>query len=183
MIRLRLATPADIEVLTRWDAQPHVIAATGDDDVIDWRAEVVAQSPVQETLLGELDSRPIGVVQIIDPAEEPTHYWGEVPSGLRAIDIWIGEATDLGRGYGTQMMRQALDRCFEPPLVTATLIDPLVSNVRALRFYRRFGFVSIGRQTFGTDECLVHRLGRTTWINTRGRRVLTTMEEGQADVT
>jgi len=167
MVRLRRATPADVEVLTHWDAQPHVIAATGDDDVIDWHAEVAAQGPVQESLIAEVDGRPIGVVQIIDPAEEPTHYWGDVPEGLRAIDIWIGEADDLGRGYGTEMMHQALDRCFELPLVHAVLIDPLVSNVRAHRFYRRLGFVPIGEQTFGTDACLVHRLDRATWINRR----------------
>jgi len=169
MVRLRRASLADVEVLERWDTQPHVIAATGEDDAIDWRAELAVQGPAQETLIAELDHRPIGVVQVIDPAEEPTHYWGEVPSGLRAIDIWIGDAADLGRGYGTEMMRQALDRCFEPPHVIATLIDPLASNVRAHRFYRRFGFVPIGEQVFGADECLVHRLDRRTWINTRGR--------------
>ena len=167
MVYLRRATPDDVEVLTHWDTQPHVIAASGGDDVIDWPAEVAAQGSVQETLIAELDHRPIGVVQIIDPAEEPTHYWGDVSAGLRAIDIWIGEAANLGRGYGTEMMRQALDRCFDLPLVTATLIDPLVSNARSHRFYRRFGFVPIGEQTFGTDQCLVHRLDRTTWINTR----------------
>jgi aminoglycoside 6'-N-acetyltransferase len=34
----------------------------------------------------------IGFVQIIDPAREESHYWGDAPGGLRAIDIWIGEA-------------------------------------------------------------------------------------------
>ena len=46
---------------------------------------------------------------------------------------WIGEAADLGRGYGTQMMRLALDRCFAPPEVSAVIIDPLASNTRAIR--------------------------------------------------
>jgi ribosomal protein S18 acetylase RimI-like enzyme len=59
---------------------------------------------------------------------------------LRAIDIWIGEAADLGRGYGTRMMRHALERCFADPAVKAVLIDPLASNTRARRFYERLGF-------------------------------------------
>ena len=31
-VKLRPATPEDIPVLQHWDAQPHVIAATGSDD-------------------------------------------------------------------------------------------------------------------------------------------------------
>ena len=77
MVRLRRATSADVEVLTHWDAQPHVIAATGDDDVIDWRAEVAAQGPVQETLIW-LAFRPI-VALIGDPpglSLDPNHAAG-----------------------------------------------------------------------------------------------------------
>jgi RimJ/RimL family protein N-acetyltransferase len=72
--------------------------------------------------------RPIGFVQIIDPAREESHYWGDCEPNLRAIDIWIGEADCLNKGYGTQMMRLAIERCFADPSVTAILIDPLASN-------------------------------------------------------
>ena len=61
------------------------------------------------------------------------------------------------------MMHAAIRRCFAPPTVTAILIDPLTSNVDAHRFYQRFGFVEVGRRTFGSDDCLVHRLERSTW--------------------
>lgn len=94
------------------------------------------------------------------------HYYGEVPNNLRAIDIWIGEASDLGRGYGTQMMQLALQRCFAPPEVTAVLIDPLASNVRAHRFYERMGFRFVERRLFGEDDCFVYRLERADWKET-----------------
>ena len=164
---LRRATAADIPLLARWDEQPHVIAATGDDDVIDWADEVAHQDEVQEVLIAEVDGRPLGVVQIIDPANEHTHYWGDIEEHLRAIDIWIGAAADLGRGHGTLMMREALDRCFAPPDVTAVVIDPLTSNTRAQRFYVRLGFVPVGRRVFGRDDCLVHRLERDVWAGRR----------------
>ena len=163
MVLLRPARMDDIPALTRWDAMPHVVSATGDDDVIDWAADIAADPPWREILLAENDGRALGVVQIIDPHVEDTHYWGEVPPNLRAIDIWIGEADDLGRGYGTQMMRLALDRCFSPPEVTAVLIDPLESNVAARRFYERMGFVAVGPRVFGTDHCMVYRLDRDAW--------------------
>jgi aminoglycoside 6'-N-acetyltransferase len=62
------------------------------------------------------------------------------------------------------MMRQALDICFADPKVTGVIIDPLASNTRAHKFYRRLGFVAVGRRTFGgEDDCLVHELTRSAW--------------------
>lgn len=158
--RLRPATLADLSLLQYWDTKPHVIAAGGDDDWYDWPAELAVDPEWRDFLIAELDGRPIGMIEIINPAEEETHYWGEVGPGLRAIDIWIGEEDDLGRGHGTQMMTLAMERCFADPSVTAILIDPLASNTRAIRFYQRLGFRPVERRTFQRDECLVHRLDR-----------------------
>jgi len=44
--------------------------------------------------------------------------------------------------------------------VTAILIDTLASNVRAIAFYARLGFVPVERRWFGADDCLVMRLAR-----------------------
>jgi hypothetical protein len=83
-----------------------------------------------------------------------------VAPSLRAIDIWIGEADDLGRGHGTRMMRLAVARCFADPAVTAILIDPLESNTRAHPFYERLGFRYVEHRWFGEDYCRVYRLDR-----------------------
>jgi aminoglycoside 6'-N-acetyltransferase len=162
MLHLRPATPADLALLRHWDEQPHVIAADPNDD---WGWEVeLTRSPVwREQCIGELDGRPIGFVQIIDPAREETHYWGDIPAGLRAIDIWIGAEADLGMGYGTQMMELALRRCFADPTVTAVLVDPLAANTRAHRFYERLGFQFVACRRFGADDCRVYRLNRADW--------------------
>ena len=123
-VTLRPANPGDLERLRHWDEQPHTVASDPNDDW-GWETELARDPPWREQLIGEVDGRPVGFVQIIDPAEEDSHYWGDVPPNLRAIDIWIGEASDLNRGYGTEMMKQAIARCFAPPEVTAILIDPL----------------------------------------------------------
>jgi aminoglycoside 6'-N-acetyltransferase len=158
-IVLRPAVPADLELLQRWDEEPHVVESDPNDDW-GWEAELARSPDWREQLVAEADGRPIGFVQIIDPAREESHYWGDCPPDLRAIDIWIGEADALGRGYGTQMMRQAIDRCFAEPAVTAILIDPLRSNTAAIRFYERLGFQAVGPRWFGEDDCLVMRLDR-----------------------
>lgn len=159
---LRPATLNDVALLREWDRQPHVIACRPDDDW-GWEVELGRRPDWREQLIAELAGRPVGFVQIIDPHREETHYWGDVPPHLRAIDIWIGNAGDLGKGYGTRMMRAALDRCFAEPDVAAVLIDPLANNLRAHRFYERLGFRFVERRRFGADDCLVYRLERSDY--------------------
>jgi aminoglycoside 6'-N-acetyltransferase len=160
--RLRPATLADLELLRAWDEQPHVVASDPNDDW-HWETELRRSPEWREQLIAELGDRPLGFVQIIDPAAEDSHYWGDVPAGLRAIDIWIGRSEDCGRGHGTRIMHLALARCFAAPDVTAVLLDPLASNTRALRFYARLGFRTVGPRRFGEDDCIVMRLDRETW--------------------
>jgi aminoglycoside 6'-N-acetyltransferase len=172
VIILRHATMADIPILEVWDREPHVISATTDEpdeDVAfgdhDWNDELARfQENVWEYLIAELDGRPIGGMLMIDPQLESTHYWGDIGPNLRALDIWIGDAADHGKGYGEIMMRLAIQKCFAASDVTAIVIDPLASNTRAHRFYERLGFVAEGRRMFGPDDCLVHRLTRDAWI-------------------
>lgn len=162
MINLRPATPADLNLLQHWDQQPHVIDSDPDDDW-HWEVELGRSPDWREQLIAEIEGRPIGFIQIIDPAREESHYWGDVAPDLRAIDIWIGEETDLGKGYGTQMMQLALARCFADPCVTTVLIDPLASNTRAHRFYERLGFQFVEPRRFGDDDCFVYCLNRVDW--------------------
>ncbi len=159
---LRHATLADLDRLRRWDEQPHVIDSDPNDDW-HWETELARNPDWREQLIAEEEGRPIGFLQIIDPALEDSHYWGDAPPNLRAIDIWIGDAADLGQGYGTSMMQLAITRCFAVPEVTAILLDPLASNTRSHRFYERLGFRFVEPRHFGADHCHVYRLERADW--------------------
>jgi aminoglycoside 6'-N-acetyltransferase len=88
-VTLRPATPGDLELLRHRDEQPHTVASDPNDDR-GWETGLARDPPWREPLIGEVDGRPVGLVQIIDPAEEDSDYWGDVPPDLRAIDIWIG---------------------------------------------------------------------------------------------
>ena len=163
-MNLRPATLADLNLLQYWDEQPHVIASNPNDKW-DWEVELHHKSEGREQLIAEINGRPIGFIEITDPARDDSNYWGNVAVNLRAIDIWIGSETDLGKGYGTKMMQLALERCFADSLVTVTavLVEPLASNTRAHRFYERLGFQFVEQRKFGLDECFVYRLNRADW--------------------
>ena len=160
MLNLRPATIDDLDLLRQWDEEPHVVEADPNDDW-GWEVELARNPDWREQLIAEIDGQSIGFIQIIDPALEDSHYWGDVEPNLRAIDIWIGAEADLGKGYGTQMMKLAIDRCFVHPAVTAILIDPLASNTRSHRFYERLGFRFVKPRRFGDDDCFVYRLNRS----------------------
>lgn len=163
MVHLREATINDLSLLRHWDEQTHVIASDPNDDW-NWEVELARTPTWREQLVAEVDGQPIGFVQIIDPAQEETHYWGDVGENKRAIDIWIGGQENLGKGYGTAMMTLALEKCFTDPRVAEVLIDPLVSNQKAIRFYERMGFVFQEIRKFGDDTCAVHAVSREQWM-------------------
>ena len=164
MIRLRPATINDLSIIQYWDTQPHVIESDPDDDW-NWEMELQRDPPWRTQLIAELDGMPIGFVQIIDPFEEETHYWGPVEKNRRAIDIWIGEENNLGKGFGTKMMQLAINRCFNVSGVVSILIDPLKSNIRAHRFYERLGFRLLEERAFNGTACLVYELRRHTYLH------------------
>jgi aminoglycoside 6'-N-acetyltransferase len=161
-IKLRKASVNDLSMLQYWDEKPHTINSDPNDDW-HWEIELQRNPDWRELFIAELNGRPIGFMQIIDPACEETNYWGKYSPNLRAIDIWIGEEYDLGKGYGTIMMKLALQHCFTDRTVTAVLLDPLETNKRAHTFYERLGFKFVEKRIFGEDSCFVYRLDRDDW--------------------
>ncbi|HZB41962.1 MAG TPA: GNAT family N-acetyltransferase [Ilumatobacter sp.] len=157
-------TVDDVGLIVRWDDDADVAAALGGRgaDWYDWPTEIVRDVPWRELLIVEEDGRPIGFVQLTDAADEESHYWGDVAPGTWAVDIWIGSPGDRGRGLGTDAMQAAIDRIFEHDGADTMLIDPQVTNPRAIAFYKRLGFEPMEVRDFNGDKCLVMRLLRNT---------------------
>ena len=163
MIQLRKANIKDLSVLRYWDQQEHVIASDPNDDW-NWDIELTREPEWRAQLMAEMNGKPIGFIQIIDPEKEETHYWGKIAPNKRAIDIWIGEKENLHKGYGTEMMRLALQRCFSDEHVTEVIIDPLESNHKAIQFYKKIGFHFVEKRSFGIDICDVYSMKRDDWV-------------------
>lgn len=162
-MRLRDAQKHDIGLLREWSGRPHVVDATGGGDW-GWETEIGRDVDWRDQLIAEVDGRPVGYVEIIDPAREETHYWGACEPNYRAIDLWLGSEGDAARGYGRELMRLALDRCFSDPDVVAVLVDPRLDNLSACAFFQRLGFTLVGHYRFDDDEVsAVHQLHRPVW--------------------
>ena len=152
----------DVSLLRYWDNQPHKKEADPNSDW-QWETELGKQASWREQLIAEVDGRPIGFMELLRCAEDPEHYWGDVPDSWMAIDIWIGEAIDIGRGFGSHMLTLALKKCFADPSIHTIVLDPISANTRARRFYEKHGFRFIEERRFDQDLCAVYRLERGEW--------------------
>ena len=72
-------------------------------------------------------------------------WWkDETDPGTRGIDQFLADEAWLGRGIGREMIDAFARRLFADPAVTRIQTDPSPDNERAIRCYRRAGFVDRG---------------------------------------
>ncbi len=161
-LRLRPATQEDASVLRGWESAPHLDGLLGDGDW-QWETALASDRPAHRPFIAEVEDQPIGFLEILDPALDPERYWGDLPPGHRAIDLWIGNPDFIGRGFGREMMRLALELCFSDPEVHTVLVDPLASNTASHRFYVCCGFRLVEERWFSGDRCCVYAVDRESW--------------------
>jgi RimJ/RimL family protein N-acetyltransferase len=148
-LSFRPLTPGDLPVLHEWLSRPHVVQWWGDPGPL---SEVESDylpttQPGSKTrgyiaLQGE---EPIGFIQSYVVIGSGDGWWeGEADPGARGIDQFLANADQLGRGLGSAMVRAFVELLFSDPAVTKVQTDPSPDNQRAIRSYRRAGFVATG---------------------------------------
>ena len=68
-------------------------------------------------------------------------------SRIRGIDQSLANASQLGKGLGTKLVRALVELLFNDPEVTKIQTDPSPSNLRAIRCYEKAGFERQGTVT------------------------------------
>ena len=84
---------------------------------------------------------PIGYMQYYPVAESERHkYQIESIDGVYGVDLFIGNPDLWGKGIGTRALSMLVDYLFDELDVLKVVIDPQVSNHRAVRCYEKCGF-------------------------------------------
>jgi aminoglycoside 6'-N-acetyltransferase len=135
----RSMTSADLPLVKRWLAEPHVVQWWGDTyqqfELVSGDLEVEAM----DQFIVALDDRPFGYIQCYDPEVWPDNGLGEHPGGTRGIDQFIGEPDMVDRGHGSAFIQAFIERVLAsgaPRVIT----DPDPANARAIRAYEKAGF-------------------------------------------
>ena len=138
-LRLRLSTPADAETITAWLAQEQVHRW--------WGGAPVALEQVRAKYTG---TRLPGVaVYVIERAHAPIGLIQAWQEGARCgLDMFLAAGAQ-GRGIGPVVARALAEELTVRGWRPLT-VDPAVGNVRAVRAWRRAGFVATGER--GVDE-------------------------------
>ena len=88
-----------------------------------------------------LNGEPIGYAQSYVALGSGDGWWEEeTDPGVRGIDQSLANASQLGKGLGTKLVRALVELLFNDPEVTKIQTDPSPSNLRAIRCYEKAGF-------------------------------------------
>jgi aminoglycoside 6'-N-acetyltransferase len=142
----RQVTEEDLPMLADWIAAPHWAEWWNDpQEAVAEICEAIDSISV-EPLIAELDGEPIAYLQTYDPHLEDDHPYNDQPFGTLGVDLSIGPAELLGQGHGSAMLRQFVEELFAEG-TPRVVIDPDPANKRAIRSYKKAGFMPIGERT------------------------------------
>ncbi len=137
-------TRADYPLLRQWLAEPHVRAWWGDPDEEIALIDADLEAGPTDMRLVALAGQPFAYVQDYPAHHWPMPHYASFPIGTRAVDTFLGDPAWLGRGHAHRYLRQRAGDLLAAG-ATAVVIDPSPDNERAVRAYRRAGFVERGR--------------------------------------
>lgn len=133
----RPVTNADLPLLRRWRAAPHVAEHWGPPEEED-PEETLADARIAMWIV-EHEGGPFAYAQDYSPHDWPDHPFAHLPAGARGMDQYIGEPDMIGRGHGSAFVRAHCDRLFAAG-AAAIGTDPHPDNKRAIRACEKAGF-------------------------------------------
>jgi aminoglycoside 6'-N-acetyltransferase len=134
----RPMTSADLGLIRRWLALPHVREWWGDPEEQDALVSGDLDEPAMDQYIVSMAGNPFGYLQCYDLTAWNSGF-GTHPQGTRGIDLFIGVPDMIERGHGSALIRAFVDGRLEngaPRIVT----DPDPANLRAIRAYEKAGF-------------------------------------------
>jgi RimJ/RimL family protein N-acetyltransferase len=148
-LKFRPLAIEDLPMLHAWLQRPHVAQwwhnpATLVELERDYLPVAMNESSTR-AYIAVLDGEPIGFMQSYVALGSGEGWWaGEADPGTRGIDQFLADVELLGRGLGSSMINAFVEQLFQDPAVTKVQADPSPGNERAIRCYRRAGFVVHG---------------------------------------
>ena len=134
----RPMTAADLPLIRRWLAQPHVRQWWGAPQEQYTLVSGDLDEPAMDQYIVSVNGTSFGYLQCYDLTAWNTGF-GQHPQGTRGIDLFIGEPDMIERGHGSALIRAFAHQQLRqgtPRMVT----DPDPANLRAVHAYAKAGF-------------------------------------------
>ncbi len=150
LVSFRALDRCHFPLLQQWFAEPHVdvwlhepLDLPGIERKYGPRVDGIEPTHV---FIIEHEARPIGWIQWYRWSDYPRHA-AQLPAGPNAagIDLAIGEASLMGRGLGSRVIREFILKVVAvQPGITAVVTDPEERNDRSCRAFEKAGFTRVG---------------------------------------
>jgi RimJ/RimL family protein N-acetyltransferase len=145
-VYLRPFEPSDAELYRRWRADADPMALAGWNErapmslaLVQQRIEKLVTDPSDDFVTFLIcvadDDRAIGEVMLADIDRR---------NGSAQLGIFIGEAVEWGKGYGTDAVNAIVDFGFAEMRMERVWLNVWTENPRAQRAYEKAGFVHEG---------------------------------------
>ena len=152
----------DIPLWQQWRALPHVkdVWFIEGYEPADYVYQKIEGNGYDYPFIIYVDGQPIGYIVCCDlysyrtVCPNPKGNFTQEEPGTFCLDLFIGETDYLNRGYGTEIVKQFSDYLTQAFKAKKILIDPAVSNKRAIRCYEKAGFQFL-RESFD-DVTMCH---------------------------
>jgi len=145
MISFKTLDEKDFPLLLKWLTTDHVRKYWEPD--IDWTLEkIVEKYSIREKIYMFIiynNAEPIGFIQYYNAYDfQQNPILKDLPESLAAIDLYIGEASYIGKGLGGKIIDQFIKEHLQGKF-DEVLVDPDIVNVNAIKAYEKAGFNKI----------------------------------------
>jgi aminoglycoside 6'-N-acetyltransferase len=125
-------------LLLAWLSSPHAKDWWGDPQI---GVNEILTPDIHQPYIACINDVPLAYVQSYRPSTEPDYPWqhGLSPT-TRGIDVTIGEPENLGKGFGSMILKHFAAKLFSEG-ATRLVIDPDKENARAIACYLKAGFL------------------------------------------
>jgi len=147
-LNIRKMTENDFMFMAKWLSTKEVLEFYGDVNSPftleqvkrKYEPRVRGESPVSSFIV-ELNNLPLGYMQHYKiNAIDQTAFGYLENQVMYGIDQFIGNPLLFNKGYGTIMVRQFIDFINKTTDAEVIIVDPEISNTRAIRCYEKCGF-------------------------------------------
>jgi len=158
-IKFKQLSSDDVQIMHQWFNLPHVQeyyslrSWTKDEVLHKLEPYITGEKPISGFLI-KIDDKAIGYIQtykVFDFPWDNQDLPNEIIKNSAGIDLFIGDAAFLGKGYGYKIIEQFLAKNIWPEF-NYCIVDPQIDNVPAIRCYEKLGFKQ--HKIIGTKDAL-----------------------------
>lgn len=147
-MKIRKMIHEDLELMTEWLNTKEILEFFGDPAAPPSAKQVqkkyaprIEGAIAVEPYIAETDGRPFAFLQCYRLRNKDYASYGySIEETVYGIDQFIGEPALFNKGYGTQLVTEFVQFIFQEKQADAIVLDPELSNPRAIRCYEKCGF-------------------------------------------